>query len=303
MPRSPLRAYAQLVRLPNVFTAAADSLAGWLVAGGSLAAVSQWFPLCAASMALYGAGIALNDVCDVEVDRLERPNRPLPSGQVSLRIASVIGWGLLILGITCAGLTASVASVATACALAGCITSYNIGLKRTFLGPLAMGSCRGLNLVLGLSSAADFGGPRGWIAAGAVTVFVAGITYISRSEVHTGRRAGPILGGILQTIGLLGLVAAALVRVRSCRGIYAQGSLVLGLLVLAGVAAVVLKATVRGIRDAEPGSLQRAVKTGVLSLVWLNVGLVAATCGPLPALAVAVFWVPAFLLGKWLYST
>jgi hypothetical protein len=90
---------------------------------------------------------------------------------------------------------------------------------------------------------------------------------------------------------------------RSNQGISAQGSLVLGLLVLAGIGAVVLNATLRGVRLAEPKPLQRAVKTGVLSLVWLNVGLVAAICGPIPALAVAVLWVPAFLLGKWLYST
>ena len=31
-----MKPYLQLVRLPNVFTAAADSLAGWLLVGGSL---------------------------------------------------------------------------------------------------------------------------------------------------------------------------------------------------------------------------------------------------------------------------
>ena len=47
------KAVAQLVRLPNVFTAAADSLAGWLVAGASvgggasagLVDPARWWPL------------------------------------------------------------------------------------------------------------------------------------------------------------------------------------------------------------------------------------------------------------------
>ena len=49
--------------------------------------------------------------------------------------------------------------------------------------------------------------------------------------------------------------------------------------------------------------MQRTVKTGILALVWIDVGLVAAVRGPAAAAAVAGFWVPAFLLGRWLYST
>lgn len=298
-----VRAYAQLVRLPNVFTAAADSLAGWLVAVGTLADPLHWLPLCAASMALYASGIVLNDVADIVVDREERPNRPLPSGQIPLRIASAIGWSLLVLGLMLAELSGSMISLAVAAVLGVCIVGYNAGIKRTLAGPAVMGACRGLNFAMGLSGAADFGGPTGWIAALGITAFVAGITFISRSEVHEGRRAGPILGGILQTIGLLGLFAAAMFRADSRIDSGDEAGLSIGLLVLAAVGAIVTVATARGVRVPEPGRLQRAVKTGVLSLVWLNVGLVAATCGPMPAMAVAALWLPAFVLGKWLYTT
>ncbi len=63
--------YLQLIRLPNVFTAAADSLAGWLIVGGSFAHPERWIPLCGASMCIYAAGIALNDVLDYEIDCAE----------------------------------------------------------------------------------------------------------------------------------------------------------------------------------------------------------------------------------------
>jgi 4-hydroxybenzoate polyprenyltransferase len=49
--------------------------------------------------------------------------------------------------------------------------------------------------------------------------------------------------------------------------------------------------------------VQHAVKTGVLSLVWLNVGVVLAVRGVSTSLAVALLWLPAFLLGRRLYST
>src|SRR5436309_3209768 len=96
--RSKFTAYLQLVRLPNVLTAAADSLAGWLLVMGSAAEPSGWLPLVTASMVLYASGTALNDVFDLEIDRAERPNRPLPSGQISVRSAAWLGGLGLVIG-------------------------------------------------------------------------------------------------------------------------------------------------------------------------------------------------------------
>jgi 4-hydroxybenzoate polyprenyltransferase len=69
------------------------------------------------------------------------------------------------------------------------------------------------------------------------------------------------------------------------------------------VAFVINSATGGAVRDPTPDRVQRAVKSGVLSLVWLNVGIVAAVRGLTPALAVAGLWVPAFLLARRLYTT
>ena len=93
-----LTAYLQLIRLPNVLTAAADSLAGWLLVGGLARRAGRWLPLVVASMILYASGTALNDVFDFEVDRAERPGRPLPSGRVSIRSAAWLGGLGLVLG-------------------------------------------------------------------------------------------------------------------------------------------------------------------------------------------------------------
>jgi 4-hydroxybenzoate polyprenyltransferase len=300
-----IKPYLQLIRLPNVFTAAADSLAGWLLVRGSFAEPRRWLPLVLASMAIYAAGIALNDWFDYEIDLEERPRRPLPSGQVSRRFAGILGVTLLVAGPLLAALSGSPSSVAVAILLSACVLAYDAGLKRTVLGPEAMGACRGLNLLLGTSQAAALGGPAAWLVAGSLAVFVIGITWISRSETTSGRTTGIAAGLALETLGILGLVAAALQGRRFPGPEHTQppASALFGLILLLWVALVVTVATARALRDPVPARVQNAVKTGVLSLVWLNVGVVLAVRGPSAALPVAILWLPAFLLGRWLYST
>lgn len=299
--------YLQLVRLPNLFTAAADPLAGWLLVGGALADARGWGPRLAAGVALYAAGMILNDVFDYDVDLRERPGRPLPSGRVSRRLAGVLGAILLAAGPALAALGGGRA-FAVALALAACVFGYDAILKRTPVGPLAMGACRSLNLALGLSADLRLGGPAGWLAASAFGLFVAGVTWISRREAgaeSAPARARAVLAGMgIQNVALLGLVASAL-------GVFpfpgADGSRPIvppeGLLVLIGAAWIVNLADARAFREPTSARLQAAVKTGVLSLVWLDVGLVAAIRGPKTAICVTALWVPAYLLAKWLYAT
>ncbi|MDG3007291.1 UbiA family prenyltransferase [Paludisphaera mucosa] len=301
----PVKPVLQLIRLPNVFTAAADSLAGWLLVGGAFGDVAGWLPLAAASMALYAAGMALNDWFDLEVDRAERPGRPLPSGMVAAGVAAAIGWGGLTLGLALAALGGGPATptFAVAAALAAMIVAYNAGLKHTSLGPWAMGSCRALNMLLGMASATALGGPAAWLAAGAFGVFVAGVTWISRSEARGGGKRNLVVGLAIQDVALLALAAVALMPGRFPHPSTDRPFPVPGLLALGLVATAVHLAAARALREPTPALIQKAVKTGVLSLVWLDVALVASARGPLTALAVAVLWIPAFLLARRLYAT
>jgi 4-hydroxybenzoate polyprenyltransferase len=302
--RGKVTAWLQLIRLPNVLTAAADSLAGWLLVGGSAAEPSRWLPLASASMVLYAAGTALNDVFDIEIDRLERPGRPLPSGRVLRTFAAGLGGIGLALGPVLAGAGGSVASTVVAVILAVCILAYDAGIKHSPLGPVFMGSCRGLNLLMGMAHAPNLAGPVAWSAAAAYGLFVAGITVISRFETHEGERRGLVAGLIILDLALLGLLGVALSHQRFPYPASHRPLIPLeGILVIALIAAVVNQAAAAAIKQPTPRSIQRTVKTGILSLVWLNVGLVAAVRGIEPAAVVAAFWLPAYLLGRWLYST
>ena len=84
-PGSTLLGYLQLLRLPNVFTAIADVLMGFLVTHAVIQPGEGWILalLATTSVLLYMAGMVLNDVFDADVDARERPWRPIPSGRVS----------------------------------------------------------------------------------------------------------------------------------------------------------------------------------------------------------------------------
>ena len=62
---------------------------------------------------------------------------------------------------------------------------------------------------------------------------------------------------------------------------------------LAGMGFLVQSYTIEALRTPKPELVQRAVKFSIMALVWLHVGLVLGVRGVLPALVVALFWVPA----------
>jgi hypothetical protein len=76
-----------------------DPVAGYLVSNdgfidGTILLVA------AASLCFYGAGLLLNDLVDLSEDRLERPSRPLPSGQANPTTVRLVLWLLNALGST-----------------------------------------------------------------------------------------------------------------------------------------------------------------------------------------------------------
>jgi 4-hydroxybenzoate polyprenyltransferase len=150
-----LLAYAQLIRLPNVFTAWADILLATVAIGPWPNLLLPFLTLLLASTCLYWSGMIWNDYFDVEQDRRERPFRPLPSGKIRISTAAALGIGLMVVGLSCAASPGPeeirVGSLIIASCLSLTILLYDGWLKRTWAGPIAMGGCRFLNVLLGLS--------------------------------------------------------------------------------------------------------------------------------------------------------
>lgn len=182
MRSSSLRSWCRLLRLPNLVTVPGDPMAGYLLAAGAAAvpgAQVAW--AMAVALLLYAAGLILNDVADARADAVERPDRPLPSGAVDEGVARVVAGTLVALALVLAR-HLGWRQVAVAIALVVCIVLYNLVFKRTVLGPLSMGLCRGLSLLLGASLVPGWPVPVLGAAAGLV-LYVAAVTLVARREM------------------------------------------------------------------------------------------------------------------------
>lgn len=299
-----MRAWLRLVRLPNLATAAADSLAGYLVVTGPTAL--DWPPAACclalvASLAFYAAGMVLNDVCDVAIDRDERPERPLPSGAIPLPRAALAGNLLMATG----GLAACGAAVMTntpwpagvGALLSAAIWLYDRHAKHTPAGPAVMGACRGLNWLLGMTAAAGPAAAQQWAIPLGMAIYVAGITLVARDEAGRSRRTTVAGGAIAMALGLA--VAAGFVWLPLLDGVTHVATLpATTWLALWGVlaASIVLRAA-QAVADPSAKRVRAAVGNAIMSIITLDAVLVLAACGERWAIVVLALlgW---FLLGR-----
>jgi 4-hydroxybenzoate polyprenyltransferase len=293
-----LRAYLQLVRFPAVFTAMADIMLGFVLAHGTLSPLWEFIALLIASTCLYLAGMALNDYFDRKIDAQERPKRPIPSGRISPRAALALGSCLLAAGLVCAS-AAGVVSAAIAVGLAVMILAYDGFLKTTPAGPVAMGSCRLLNLLLGASSAAlsFWKSPQVGIAV-AMGIYVAGITWFARREAVTSSRSQLVGAALVIHCGIL-LLLTLLFAGQSTLSLESQAALLLVL----GIAFVDFR-VVPAVTEPTPPKVQAAVKQMLLAIILFDATMVYwATGSPWLGLGTALLIVPAATLGRFIFIT
>jgi 4-hydroxybenzoate polyprenyltransferase len=185
--------------------------------------------------------------------------------------------------------------------LAVCILLYDACLKRTPLGPLLMGSCRMLNVLLGMSvSAAGWQTPH-WLVAGGIGTYVAGITWFARSEaghssrLHLAAAAGVMILGIA-------LVASFPSWSDSVAPLTQQQPVRWGTLMVI-LAAVIGWRCLRAVIEPTPARVQSVVKLCILWLVVLDAAVCCAVGGPVWAIVILLLLPPAALLGRWIRLT
>jgi 4-hydroxybenzoate polyprenyltransferase len=242
------------------------------------------------------AGMVLNDLFDYEIDCQERPERPLPSGRISLQRAKIIGWSMLgagvALGTLAGGLEMQWRSGLVAAGLVVAIVAYDRWLKHTPVGPLGMGACRLLNVLLGMSTLAGDWEPLHYGIASSMGLYIVGVTWLARTEAEETSQRMPLLAAasvMTAAIVLLALRTADLpFAVEPLWWLVIGGSVVYRALWAAA--------------EPESSHVQRAVKHGILSIVVLDALVALSACGQ-PATAIMLLLLPAVMLGRWIYST
>ncbi|HMB62038.1 MAG TPA: UbiA-like protein EboC [Eudoraea sp.] len=270
----PVAGFARLTRPANLPTAAADIFAGMAIAGavpGSFD-TSLWegpgllkgIFLIVSSVLLYAGGVVLNDVYDLETDKTERPERPIPSGVVSLIAAATFGTFLLIFGVVMAFLCHTISGL-IALILAVFIVIYDAYAKRfTVLGPLNMGICRGLNLVLGMTVLGEIIRPEFALIP---LVYIFAITLISRGEVHGENKNHIIWAGILYILVILAVLTTVVTK---------SANIVQLLPFLLFFSSMIFMPLWTAYRVNSPENIKKAVVAGVLSLIILDASVAVA---------------------------
>ena len=178
----------RLGRVSNLPTVWTNTLAGAVLAGaGGFGA--QFAVMLAAFSLFYLGGMFLNDAFDAGIDALERPERPIPSGEVSAREVSRYGFGMMAAGIALlvwvgfgfeprTGLWPAAGGLA----LAATITFYDWNHKKNPLSPVVMGLCRALiYLVAGLCTTLALPVAL-WTGALLMLCYLIGLTTIAKQE-------------------------------------------------------------------------------------------------------------------------
>lgn len=294
-------AILQLLRLPTVFTAMADIFLGYVLTHRGLDPWPQFVGLLAASCGLYLAGMVFNDIFDRVQDAAERPNRPIPSGRVSLQTAILLGVGLMTAGVASAAMVGP-SSLQIAALLIVAILGYDSFLKRTPAGPLAMGACRFLNVMLGasefpwLASTMMWARPQIACAIG-LGIYIVGVTLFAKTEARQSNR---------------GILAAALVLMNAGLGVLvwllltwpAEMRPAIPLAMIAFAAFTVNRHAIRAVMNPAPEHVQPVIKLALLSLIMFDAALVLWHTGDaILALAVALLVVPALSLSRWIRMT
>jgi len=179
--------FLKLGRVSNLPTVWTNTLAGVVLAGAS---PSDWriLPLLLAMTLAYTGGMFLNDAFDRDIDAQERPERPIPSGQVSASSVFVAGYSMLAGSIL---LVASFAlmsngggwlAVTAAIALAASILLYNAWHKSNPLSPLVMGLCRMLVYITAGWSFTTEPSATLYLGALALLCYLIGLTYTAKQE-------------------------------------------------------------------------------------------------------------------------
>jgi geranylgeranylglycerol-phosphate geranylgeranyltransferase len=255
-----LRGFLDLTRPANAVAAGVLTFTGSFVAGGALARPAAVLAAVLATVFATGAGNAVNDYFDRDIDRINRPDRPIPRGAVTARGALAFS-ALLFLGAVVTAVTLPVVALAIAVANLLALVAYT----KLFKGLPAVG-----NVVVAYLTGSTFlfGGAAVGRPLGAVVLFaLSALATLSRELIkdvedvagdrEEGLRTLPIVVGERPTLVLatavLGLAVAAS-AVPFLTGTF--GLVYLAIVVPAD--ALMLAAAVRSFEN--PGRSQRRLK-------------------------------------------
>lgn len=295
-----IKDYLVLVRLPNLFTLPSNILVGMATVSSlafTLTSFTQFLLLVTISVLLYCVGIVLNDLYDFDIDKKERPNRPLPSGKISRRSAIVLvaifSTIALILSVQVSFSTLVISSI-----LFSVIFGYDKYLKNTHAGPFTIASARVMNILLGTSVSLRSVDSYSQIVTLTFVliitfVYVSLIGFISRYEVH----------GFSDNTKLLLPPAIVATVISSIILFSLMGFFKLESLIILSLFSFIMIISFSRIYRRDSGRTQQIVRNMILSIIVLDSTFLTGIIGIELGLVVLTLMAPLLVLANKMYMT
>jgi len=284
-----IKQYLQLVRIPGIFTAFSNILLGFFLVT-ELDSVSPYLlPLLTTSGFLFMAGMIFNDYFDYDVDKKERPYRPLPSKAISKKSALYLGISFLIIANTSSALV-GIQTLTLSLIMTILIISYDIGLKKIeILGIIILSTIRILNVILGTSiepfnyQILHFVIPIG--------IFVAGISTLAKTETSSSHLKTKMINLICV------LTTLAYVLVLILKEFNYISITLLGLFIISIFIPYFLN------KENTSNAIQKRVTFQLLAIILLDATLVSIISEIVVTLIIILLYIPAYLITKKMYFT
>jgi len=198
-----------VLRPHNVAAAVLSVAVGFAMAGGGR---WPWSLLAAAALAT-AAGHTVNDIYDLDIDRVNKPKRPLPAGALSLG-AAWVQYFVLVVGTIAVALTLQRLAAVWVAAWIVLLHLYSARLKRMYLAGNVLVSAIGASgFLLGASAGGDI--RAGFVPAAYTFFFIMGREIVKDTADIEGDRASgartlPIVSGARPALLAAAAIFAAL---------------------------------------------------------------------------------------------
>jgi hypothetical protein len=258
-----ISAFLRIMRPAGIVVAIADVLAGVTIAGRFENGLDKtWVNillLCTSTAFLYAGGVVYNDVFDADVDAVTHPERPIPAGIIKITQAKIFGVILFVIGIASAALGSSLGGF-----IALGITFFALiydkwGKHNTVFGPLNLGICRGLNLILGLSLVP--GELQQWFFLALIPIiYIYAVTLIGRGGATGSKNQNLKIGAVLY-LAVIGTI------------IYQadyNGELDQTLLILLPFALTIFISLSNAIKHPVANNIRKAERSGTLMFILID---------------------------------
>jgi 4-hydroxybenzoate polyprenyltransferase len=288
--------WLRLLRLPNLFTVPGDSLAGFLLAGGNSYQTLIFVMLTSFFIYLYG--LVSNDIADLEVDREERPDRPLPSGAIKRSSAIIAAKIFMLSALMISVLTLPLTVTALTIILLISCTLYNYLLKKhEIAGPVTLGLCRAGNMALGILAVSN---TVSLIPAIVLVIVGLYIFAVSRTAWHETENV-KTLPGRFTLLGSM-VIWIILLFLMPFFDVSFAGMVMAGLLSIPLIFSAWKCFRLFG-NSPSPTEIQQSIGKLIRGLILFQAACCALANHPEIALLVALLIIPAGFCGKKFYSS